>query len=201
MFRVCTAHLKMKIIYVWRALQPLPRPSSGQRAEGHTDVYRWHQHRHYRNASALASLLHSAFSPDCKLVCCLRSAVLSGLQFCRSQYCDTVLENSPFLILYLLGFACEVGEHGTGLRRPIRTVSLWKSVCMRECAYVFVWVGHLFHWLLRAWYNIGQDPRVSPCVLHMKGSCSTAADPAHIPDLLLGSFVTVISWQGWKDRP
>lgn len=86
----------------------------------------------------LLSLL-TDFKPLCKLLCCLRSAFLSGLQFCRSQYFDTLLlENSRFLILHPIGCSFEVGEHNPGLRLHIRIISLLGSVPLCECAYVYI---------------------------------------------------------------
>lgn len=129
----------MKIIYVGGALRPLRWLSRSRGPKGCTNVYHWHGTKHHRNAGSLARLPNSVFSltdfkPLCKWWCCLRRAFLSGLQFYRSWYFNTLLlENFPFLILPFFGFSFEVGEHGTGRRLHIRLVSLLRFVPVREC--------------------------------------------------------------------
>lgn len=142
----------MKIIYVKGALRPLRWLSSGRGLKGCTNVYHWHTTKHHRNAGSLARLPNSGFSltdfkPLCKWCCCLRRTFLSGLQFYRSWYFNTLLlGNFPFPILPFTGFPFEVGEHGTGQRLLIRLFFPSWGLC--PCVSVCECVSELVNCLL-----------------------------------------------------
>lgn len=142
----------MCLLFIWRLrLFTFREPCShldsslaGQRTEGMHSCLSLAPEQALQKCKFLAHLPNPAFSltnfkPLCKLFCCLKRTFLSGLQFCRSQYFNTLpLENFPFLILPLNRFPFEVGERGTGLRLHIRIVPLlrseptceWACVCL-----------------------------------------------------------------------
>lgn len=200
----------MCLLLIWRLIlfmfrEPcshLDSSPAGRGLKGCTRVYHWHQSKHDSNASSLAHLPNSAFSltdfePLCKMFSCLKRTFLPGLQFCRSQYFNTLLlENFPFLILPFNGFPFEVGEHGAGLRLHIRAASLLRSEPTCECACVselvncFTGCVECGVMLARVLDSVSEHFRLRKGLLQLQIQ--------HISEESFGNYVLMSSWKGWK---
>lgn len=168
---------------------------------GCTRVYHWHQNKHHRNASSLAYLPNSAFSPTdfkplCKLFCCLRRTFLSGLRFCRSQYFNTLLlESFPFLILSPHGSHLWSSEHDIGRRLHIRIVSLLRSGPICECVCVCV-LGSCFIGSLE--YGVILTKILVPILEHFTLSKTLHGDRSNLCPQMISSHLAVMCL--WSTR-